>query len=498
MGAQMAKHLAIDIGSESGRAIVGEVVDGKLHTEEIYRFRTQFMQVRNRSIRNFYRYHEEILEALARYVARFGSELGSIGVDAWGQDFVLLNRAGDILRQPESYRANATIEEVADYVEAHFGEREVYLRTGNQRMPTDTLHQLIRLRQQGDPSLDDPRAILFVADVFHYMMGATPCCEHSMASYCRFYNVATNNWDLEIMQALGIPESLRTPVVYAGDKIGEVDPAILRQVGLQDPVPIVVPCSHDTACAALAVADPGSDWAFISSGTWSLLGMETERPVINDFAYANNFSNSSMPLRTNMFKKIMTGTWIIEQCKRSWQRYSYDDIVNLADASVDNDRFIDINATEFYAPEDMPAAVRAAVLRDFGSAPAPDDVGAIARIIFQSMALKYRYYLQRLLQASGKRIDKIYILGGGSKNRLINQFTANACGYQVSTGVYEASSIGNLLLQCYGCGELSDKACMRKIIMDTFPQQLFLPQENATWHRKYDLYLERVDQQTQW
>lgn len=494
----MNMHLAIDIGSESGRAIVGYLENGRLHTEEIYRFKTQFMQVRGRSLRNFYRYHEEILKALAIYARRFGGRLASIGVDAWGGDFVLLNRKGDIIKLPESYRSNAETEDLAGLVESKFGAREIYRRNGNQKMPTDTLHQLIRLRQGDDPSLDDPRGLLFVADAFHYMLGARPCCEHSLASYSRIYNVDTDTWDAEIMRAFDLPLAMRSEIVAAGETIGFVDGAILRQAGLEGPVPIVAPCSHDTSCAALCVADTGTDWAFISSGTWSLMGVETEGCVRNDIAYAYNFSNSTMPLKCNMFKKNITGTWIIQQCCKRWGNDSYDDVVNRAEAAPDMDLFIDINAGEFYAPADMPKAIAEAVRRDFGADIAPDDQGRIARIVFESMALKYQYYLTHLLEACGKKISRIYILGGGSRNRLINQFTASATGYPVRVGVYEASAAGNLLLQMYGCGELKDKRDMRQVVIDSYPQSEFLPEGNARWKEKFKIYMERAAQKNQW
>ena len=494
----MKRHLAIDIGSEIGRAIVGFLENGKICTEEIYRFKTQFMQVRDRSLRDFYRYHEEILKALSVYRERYGTRLDSIGVDAWGGDFVLLDRKGNIIRLPESYRSNAETDDVAEIVENSFGTRRLYMRNGNQKMPTDTLHQLIRLRRSDDPSLDDPRALLFVADVFHYLLGADPCCEHSLVSYSRIYNADEDDWDEEIMRAFGLPLHIRSKIVCAGETIGYVNGAILEQAGLEGPVPIIAPCAHDTSCAALSIADLGDDWAFISSGTWSLMGIETDACVRNDISYAYNFSNSSMPLKCNMFKKNITSTWIIQQCSKAWGNGDYNDIVNRAEMAADTDCSIDINATEFYAPEDMPLAISRAVQRDFGVCIDPQDQGAIARIVFASMALKYKYYLTHLLEAAGKEIRRIYILGGGSKNRLINQFTASETGYPVYVGVYEASAVGNLLLQMYGSGELADKADMRRIVVDTFPQTVFAPQGNQPWEQKYKIYQERVLQKNQW
>lgn len=482
-------HLAIDIGSESGRAVVGYLDSGTIVSEEIYRFKTQFTQVRNYSIRNIYGYLDEIIHSMRIFKDRYGDELGSIGVDAWGSDFVLVGRNGDILKLPSSYRLSSVSEDVASIVEEKYGERNLYYLNGNQHMPADTLHQLLRLKYSKDPSFDDPQGILFIADIFHYLLGGRLCCEHSLASYSRLFNAEKNTWEPDVLKAFGIPNTICTKIVYAGEVTGYVTENILAEAGLTGPVPIITPCSHDTACAALSVADQSDDWVFISSGTWSLLGTETKQPIINDIAYTNNFSNSSMPVRTNMFKKIITGTWIIQQCAKVWGIGDYNKIVDLASATQDQDWFIDINATEFYSPTSMPLAISKAVKRDYNANVSENDVGQISRIVFQSMALRYRYYFEQLIAATGKKINKIYILGGGSRNRLINTFTANACNCVVSTGVYEASSIGNLLLQAYGSGELKDKREMREAIISSFPQTLFLPEEKEVWDNKYASFL---------
>ena len=493
----MKRHIAVDIGSESGRVIAGWLEDGRLVTDVLYRFKTQFVQMRRRSVRNFYRYHEEILKGLRLYAEKYGPELASIGVDAWGADFVLLDRAGDIMKLPQSYRTFTGVEDVLDIIERKFGLRALYDINGNQRQPSDTLNQLLRLIRDGHPSLDDPRGILFVSDMFHYLLGAEPCCEHSLASYSGFWNQRENRWDADIMRAFGIPDSLCSKVVYAGDTVGYVDEKILRDAGIEGPVAIITPCAHDTSTAALAIADLGSDWAFVSSGTWSLMGFETDAPVINDISFRYNFSNSTMPLRTNMFKKNITGTWLVQQCCEAWRMNDYNAIVDLTEASPDNDWIIDVNAAEFYAPDSMPRAIAASVKRDFGADVDPDDKGTICRIAFQSMAVKYRYYLERLLKAADKRISKLYIISGGSRNRVINQFAANACRIPVSTGVYEASSVGNLLLQAYGCSELRDKPAMRQVVIDTFPQTVFEPRDAELWEKKYRAY-ESVAQPNAW
>ena len=491
-------HLAIDMGSESGRAIVGWLEDGKLRTESFYRFRTQFMQIRDRSVRDLYRIHEEIMEALKLYAKQYGPKLDSISVDAFGGDFVILNRDGNLNHLPESCRSHSSGDEVRRYVEEHYGARRLYMRNGNQQLPMDVLHTLIRMKLSNDPALDDPHGMLWVADTMHYLLGGRPCCERSMPTFARFYNVREDKWDDEVLDAFGLPRGICSEVVEPATVTGQIDPEILRICGLEGPVPIISACTHDTACALISVPDNNRDWVFISCGTWALMGIETDQPVISDFSFENNFSNSTIPFGDNMFKRNVTGTWIIQQCREKWGDIPYDEIVNLAEQAEDTDFSIDINSVDFFAPKDMLSAVTGAVERDFGVKIDRNDVGTISRIVFESMVLKYRMYIENLLKAADRKISKIYMLGGGSKNRLLNQYTANACGYPVYAGVYEASSTGNLLLQMVGSGELADKKQMREVSAATFPQTVFEPRNREAWDRKFAVYMERSAKQNQW
>lgn len=495
----MGKHLAVDIGSESGRISVGYLKNGKLIIEELHRFKTQFMQAHRKSVRNIYRYHEEIIIGLKKYVEKYGDTLDSIGVDSWGGDFVLLDRKGNICKLPESYRATSAASDVSEIIEKEYGLKKIYEHTGNQAMPTDTLSQMLRMIRDNDPSMDDPHAILFMGDVYHYLLGAEICCEHSLAGYSRFYNNNIDCWDESIMKGLQIPLSICTKVVCAGDTIGQIDPVIQKNVGLKKSVNIITPCTHDTSCAALAIPDMGTDWMFISSGTWSLMGMETDYPIINEISYKYNFSNSSMPLKTNMFKKNIQGMWIIQQCREAWgNQISYEEIVSEAAKVEENHLYIDVDREEFYAPGNMPMAIVNAVKRDFHEEIDWKNVGVIARICFESLALKYRYFYDKLIQAADKKISKIYIIGGGSNNQLVNQYTANVIGLQVYTGVTEGSNVGNLLLQLYGSGELSSKQEMRQCVCDTFLKYNYSPQNVQMWKEKYHFFENEISHEAQW
>ena len=494
----MKMHLAIDMGSESGRAIVGYLEDGILKTKPIHRFRTQFTRVHGRDYRNLYRFNDEIQHALRLYAEQYGPRLDSLSVCSWGGDLSVLNRDGNLNHLPLSYRGMADIRRSQALIEEKFGERALYERNGNQRMPSDPLRILLNMKLDGDPSLDDPHGMLFIADAMHYLLGAEACCERSMPTFGRLFDFRRDDWDAEVFRRFDLPTGLCTRIVPPGTRIGSVDPAIVKAAGLSGEVPIVTSCTHDTACALTAVPDNGGDWAFISCGTWALMGVETDAPVINDIAYENNFNNSSVPFGKNMFKRNMTGTWIIEQCKHIWGKYSYDEIVDMTEAADENDLSIDINAREFYDPENMPAAISAVLKRDFGADVDPDDVPTIAGVVYRSMALEFRRYLNALLKAADRRIDRIYMLGGGSKNRLIARYTAGACGYPVYTGVYEGSAVGNLLLQAYACGELVDKAAMRRVSAATFPQTVYQPTDAEAWDRRFSIFADRVVRVNLW
>ena len=494
----MGMHLAVDMGSESGRVVVGWLENGILKTHPIHRFRTQFTRIHGKDYRNLYRFNDEIQHALALYAQQYGPRLDSISVCSWGGDFTVLNRDGNFNHLPVSYRSVNTVERTQPPIEATFGERALYERNGNQRMPSDPLRTLLRMKMDDDPSLDDPRGMLFVADAMHYLLGAEACCERSMPTFGRLFDFRSDTWDAEVFQRFQLPVGLCTRVVPPGTHIGCVDPGIVKSAGLEGPVSIVTSCTHDTACALTAVPDNGRDWAFISCGTWALMGVETSAPVINDIAFENNFNNSSVPFGMNMFKRNMTGTWIIEQCKRLWGRYSYEEIVDLAETAEENDLSIDINAQEFFDPDDMLCAITAALKRDFGVRIDRDKVPVLAGVVYRSMVLEFRRYLGALLKAADRKIDRIYMLGGGSRNRLIAQYTANACGYRVYTGVFEGSSVGNLLLQAYACGELKDKESMRRVAANTYPQTVYEPRDTDVWNRRFSVFAERVIRQNLW
>lgn len=482
------KYVAVDIGAASGRAVAGWLDSGHLHMEEIHRFPTGDIFLVDRKVRDIYRWLHEIMIALKKYRRAYQDTPASIGVDAMGSDFVLLDKEGNILRLPLSYRDSGFEDDVWDIVEKEYGAWNIYKIAGNQAMPSDTLHQLIRLVRARDFSIERADGILFLGDAMHYLLCGCRKTEHSLAGYGRLFHQGTDTWEDTILKAFHIPETIKSDIAYCGEQLGYVHRQLRLDAGITEDIPVITPCTHDTACAALAVPDAGDDWIFISSGSWSLMGMETPKPMITKEGWKFNISNSSMPFRANMFKKIITGMWIVQRCQKQWGKYSFDEIVKLAAECRNNHLYIYPDHTDFYAPENMPEAISKNLAAGYGASVNPGDVGRISNIFFESLALQYRYCVEKLIAVSGRVIRRIYILGGGSKNALVNQYTANATGLPVLTGVTEASAAGNLLCQMYGAGELESRIEVKEILKSTYPVTAYYPQNTAEWEEKYQEY----------
>ena len=487
-GERMKRHIGIDIGAESGRAVVGWLEGGKLVTEEIHRFSTKDVFLIDKRVRNIYRYYEEIISALRIYREVYGDELESIGVDAWGSDFVLLDTYGNILGIPVSYR-ECRKGNIDQLIEKKIGAAVLYEKTGNQAMQRDTLHQLLGLYKNEPETLLRARAILFLGDVFHYFLSGEICCEHSLASFSHMFNRHADSWDKEIFDAFDIPHEICSRVVTSGTVLGNIPQRLCSELKLRSGIKVVSPCTHDTANAAFTVPDLSDDWVFISSGTWALLGIETDSPFIGREAYEFNLSNSSMGTGQNMLQKIMAGMWIIQECFSTWKKYTYNDIVREARQQQDCDLFLDPDADVYFSSGNMPYTVTNELKRYYGEEIEESNVGKISYIFFQSIALKYCYVLRRIAEITGRNITKIYMLGGGSRNELINQFTANVTGISVYTGIYEATADGNLLLQMYGCGEVESRSRIKKITYDTYSLKEYIPENKEKWKEKYSQFI---------
>lgn len=484
------RHLAFDFGAESGRAIVGTLENGVLEMEEIHRFPTGSMFVYDSLRWNIYRLYEEILTGLRKYVQRYGDELESLGVDTWGVDYAFLKEDGAIFEVPYQYRDDRT-QGTAEVIRRVMGERAVYDITGIQFMNINTLNQLIAQVRNSPADFGQAKEMLFIGDTLHYLLSGEKAAEFTVASTSQMLDAIYKTWSEDIFSAFGIPAHLQPRIVFAGDILGELSQSIADLVGLRTPVRIAVPAVHDTASAAAAIPARGTDWAYISSGTWCMVGLETDTPVITDLSYEMNISNSGGALGRNLFLKNVMGLWIIQQCRRTWEErgmpLSYPQIVERALAAPPFAAFIDPDDDLFFAPTDSIEAVSEYLGKTEQEGVDVEDVGTVARMVYEALALKYRYVLERLVECTDKKVNALHVIGGGSKNELLNQFTADAIGIPVYAGPGEATAMGNLMLQAYACGELRSIEEVRAAVRASSVLPEFLPNRASrkAWDKAY-------------
>lgn len=491
----MSRHFAIDLGAESGRCVVGILQNGKLVLDELCRFPTKAMTIQGGLHWNIYRFYEEILAGLSLYSKKYGPELDSIGVDTWGVDFGLLDKDDRLLGLPFCYRDSRN-EGTEDILANELGKDRIYELTGIQFLTFNTLNQLAGAVDRKEAQPGKAASLLFIPDLLHFLLGARKCCEFTDASISQMVNIHEKNWDNEIFNSFHIPTAIQEPICFAGDRIGTLSDEIASQTGIQSGVPIVAPAVHDTASAAVAVPAAGENWAYISSGTWSLVGLELDKPVINEDSFSMNISNSGAAFGKSLFLKNVMGLWIIQQCRAAWcitqPDLTYPMIEDLASLAPAHQAFIDPDLDCFFHLGDMPQKICEYLKASHQGSFDPDDIGSIARIVFESLALKYRYVMEQISHVTGKKLDAIHIVGGGCKNLLLNQFTANAMQIPVLAGPAECTAMGNLLMQAYGCGLLASHEEIRTVVRNSENIRQFDPQDGTAGDRVYQRFLETV------
>jgi rhamnulokinase len=486
----MKRYFSVDLGAESGRCIAGTLEDGKLLLDELHRFPTQGFLMEGSLRWNIYRFYEEILAGLRKYVEKYGGELCSIGVDAWGVDYGLLDRNNRLQGLPYCYRDSRIIGTAAKVL-AH--KEWLYRKTGIQFLEFNTLNQLIAEQADRNSFLNQAEGLLFIGDLLHMLLGASPSCEYTIASISMLVNTAEKRWDNEIFERFNIPLKLQTPICFAGDRIGTLRDDIADSAGLARGVRIIAPAVHDTAGAALAIPAADDDFAYISSGTWSIAGIELDKPVLDKTACDMNISNSGGVLGKSLFLKNVMGLWIIQQCRKQWSRtmpdLDYDSIMTRAEEAEPFTAFIDPDDDAFFNPGNMPEAISAYLKKTGQTSVNADDAGTLSRIVYESLALKYRYVFERIQQATDKRIGALHIIGGGSKNTLLNTFIAAALNIPLLAGPAEGTAMGNLLMQAYGCGDVSSIRQIREIVAASTEISAFKPVDSALWQEAYNRFL---------
>jgi sugar (pentulose or hexulose) kinase len=464
--------------------------DGKtLALEELNRFENDYVQLGDAYYWDILRMYSCILDGLRHYAGRGAGALTGVGIDTWGVDFGFIDMQGRLLGNPRAYR-DPRGERGMRAFHAKYGPRCAFDITGIADMQFNTLYQLYDMAQSGDPQLQIARTLLTMPDLLGYMLSGVATTEYTHATTTQLLDAKTGKWSPDILSMCGVSPSLFATIQKCGEVKGALLPAVIKETGLAGAPNVYCVGSHDTASAVASIPAATSNYAFLSSGTWSLIGIVTDRAIINDFVYRNMFSNEGTvdggyrPLRNIM------GLWIIQSCKRQWDRQekiSWDDVVQMAGAAPAFRSFIDVNEPVFYDGENMPQKIQ-----DFCAKtgqPVPQSRGEIARTVYESLAMSYREAFIGLEQLKQGRIDVLHIVGGGSKNRFLNQLTANVLDREVIAGPAEATAIGNIMVQMKTAGAVKGRAEMSEVIRSSFGVESFAPQNAPLWTEQYERYL---------
>ena len=468
--------LAFDCGATSGRAVLATFTDGAVSMEEVYRFPNQVLEIGGRYYWNVWSIYEHFVTCL-RQLGQRGVRLDSIGIDTWGVDFGCIAPDGSLLGLPRAYRDPYTAG-VPEQVFKIIPREELYSATGIQIMDFNTIFQLYAQTTAGDSALAAAENILFMPDLLSYLLTGCRVCEYTDASTSGMMDQASRQFNIRLLRRLGIRHDMLLPIVQPGTPVGVLRSSLASETGL-GPVPVIAVAGHDTASAIAAVPDADEHFAYLSSGTWSLMGIEVPAPIINEASAAANFTNEGGIDGTTRFLKNITGMWLLEQCRTSWaaegRTYPYPQLVAMAQSEATFPGRIDPDDPRFANPTDMAAEICAALRHGRPDRPSFSDAQIVA-CIYHSLADRYKEVLALLQGFAPFPIEKLHIIGGGSANDLLNQWTANALGLPVVAGPTEATAIGNLMLQARAAGLVADRWQMRRLIAETFQVKTYLPQ----------------------
>lgn len=488
-------YLAIDLGAESGRVIAGLFDGQQIRLEELHRFSNGPVPVAETLRWDVIRLWSEILIGLGKAATRFGANIVSVGVDTWGVDYVLLSKTGEILGQPYHYRDART----KGFLAATFGRvprERIFSQTGVQFMEINSLYQLVSMSQTAKPLLEFADKLLMIPDFFHWLLCGSRVVEFTNATTTQCFDATKRDWAFDLLRQLDVPTHLFPEVVDPGTTLGTLREDVSRRTGLPR-LRVIAPATHDTgaAVAAIPTAHTGTGrWAYISSGTWSLMGLELPHAVLTPRALEVNVTNEGGVDGTYRLLKNIMGLWLVQECRRSFERHGqpldYTTLTQMATDATPFRSLINPDAQSFLAPLDMPAAIR-----DWCRASQqeiPETEGQLVRCALESLALKYRQVLSWLEELSGERVEVIHVVGGGCQNELLNQFTANATGRPVIAGPVEATALGNVLLQARAAGALQSLTDLRQVVAASSSPKRFEPHDTPAWDDAYRRFIDLV------
>jgi len=483
-----ADLLAFDLGAESGRAILGRYDGDRLSLTEVHRFANGPVRAPDGLHWDVQRLFKEIKRGLVLCRRRYGRP-ASIGIDTWGVDFALLDRGGALLGQPFHYRDSRT-EGVMEEAFKRVPRQEIFERTGIQFLPFNTLYQLFSMVLAGSPVLELAHTFLTIPDLFNYWLTGRALCEFTNATTTQFYDPRAGTWATSLLDKLGIPTHFLPEVIPPGTVLGDLLPSVGDDTGMEG-VPVVAPACHDTGSAVAAVPASQADYAYISSGTWSLVGVEVQEPLITPESLANNFTSEGGMGGTFRLLRNVQALWLLQECRRAWARQghslSYDELARRAEAAPPFVSLIDPDDPSFLGPPDMPAAIEAFCMG--AGQPLPQNRGAIARCVLESLALRYRWVIERIEEMRGRRVNAIHVIGGGCRNHVLCRFTADATGRPVLAGPVEATAVGNIIVQAMALGHVSSLEEGRALVRHSFEVTTYEAGERAPWDEAYTRFL---------
>jgi rhamnulokinase len=478
------KLLAFDLGAESGRGVLGLFDGERLRLEVVHRFPNGGVRTLETLHWDVLRLYSEMVAGLRKCAADFGG-VDSVGVDTWGVDFALLGRGDTLLGNPRHYRDPHT-ETIMEEAFARLPKAEVFRQTGIQFMRFNTLFQLLALQRDRSPLLEAAQTMLMIPDLLHFFFTGVKVNEFTNATTSQMYDPTARGWAYGLMKAFGLPMHILGSVVPPATVLGLLRPSVVTETGV-NPVPVIAPATHDTGSAIAAVPATGDSWAYISSGTWSLMGVELPGPLISEDVQQYNFTNEGGVGGTIRFLKNIMGLWLVQECRRAWERagkaYDYAELARLAAGAEPFASIVNPDDTSFILPANMPQAL-ADYCRKTGQ-PAPTEPGAVIRCALESLALRYRWVLERLEELSGRKLKAIHVVGGGCQNELLCQLAADACNRPVLAGPVEATAIGNVLVQAMGLGLVRTLADAREVVRRSFDVKTYEPQHAERWEEPY-------------
>jgi len=480
--------LAFDLGAESGRTVLGWLENRRLRIKKISRFPNGMVPILGHLYWNIFRLFEEMKKGMKLCASEGEVRPESIAIDTWGVDFGLLARDGTILGLPYAYRDPHT-EGVMEEFFKRISRERIYQLTGIQFMQLNSLFQLFAMRRDQPELLDFASDLLFIPDIFNYLLTGEKKTEFTFATTSQLYNPLKKEWEDELFEALGISRSFMQEIILPGTIIGNLDRTICQEIGL-DQIPVSSVASHDTGSAVAAIPAEGEDWAYISSGTWSLMGVETREPIINSHTLKLNFTNEGGVEGTFRLLKNITGLWLLQECRKTWaaeRNYDYEELTEAARSVLPFRSIIHPDWEGFLNPPDMPGAIREFCLKT--EQPVPDSPADYVRSILESLALKYCHVLDQLKKIYPHPIHRIHIIGGGAQNRLLCQFTANATGLPIIAGPTEATAVGNIMVQALSLKYIASHEEMREIIKESFELVRYEPERTSEWESAYERFL---------